>query len=62
MDLVYIKGQVSLYNGFFVIVVAMVLYGLAIVVVQGGVIGATSELPKCYMQANVASTAATGDD
>ena len=34
----------------------MGLYGLAYLLVQGGVIGATGEMPERYMQAVVAST------
>ncbi|XP_059446872.1 equilibrative nucleotide transporter 1-like, partial [Corylus avellana] len=60
MDLVYIKGQVGLYNGFYVTVAVMALCGLADALVQGGVIGAAGELPERYMQAVVAGTAASG--
>lgn len=61
MDLVYIKGRVGLYDGFYVTVGATALCGLADALVQGGVIGAAGELPERYMQAVVAGTAASGD-
>ncbi|XP_041012428.1 equilibrative nucleotide transporter 1 [Juglans microcarpa x Juglans regia] len=60
MDVAYIKGQVGLYDGFYVTVGAVALCGLADALVQGGVIGAAGELPERYMQAVVAGTAASG--
>lgn len=60
MDVVYIKGQVGLYDGFYVTVGAIALCGLGDALVQGGVVGAAGELPERYMQAVVAGTAASG--
>ncbi|XP_047310358.1 equilibrative nucleotide transporter 1 [Impatiens glandulifera] len=60
MDLVYIKGRVGLYDGFYVSVAAIALSGIADALVQSGVIGAAGELPARYMQATVAGTAASG--
>lgn len=60
MDAVYIKGQVGLYNGFYVTVAAVGLSGIADALVQGGLIGAAGELPERYMQAIVAGTAGSG--
>ena len=45
-----------MYDEFYVTVGAMGLYGLAYLLVQGGVIGVASEMPERYMQAVVAST------
>nr|XP_043637100.1 equilibrative nucleotide transporter 1 [Erigeron canadensis] len=60
MDVVYIKGQVGIYGGFYVSVGAVGLAGIADALVQGGVIGAAGEMPERYMQAVVAGTAASG--
>lgn len=60
MDMVYIKGQIGLYDGFYVTVAALGLSGLADALVQGGLIGSAGELPERYMQAVVAGTAASG--
>ncbi|GAV78750.1 Nucleoside_tran domain-containing protein [Cephalotus follicularis] len=59
-DLVYVKGRVGLYDGFYVTVGAVGLSGMADALVQGGLIGAAGELPQRYMQAIVAGTAASG--
>ncbi|XP_076900533.1 equilibrative nucleotide transporter 1-like [Bidens hawaiensis] len=60
MDVVYVKGQVGVYGGFYVTVAAVGLSGVADALVQGGVIGAAGEMPERYMQAVVAGTAASG--
>ncbi|KAF9608801.1 hypothetical protein IFM89_011839 [Coptis chinensis] len=60
MDVVYIKGRVGFYNGYYVSIAAVVLSGIADAFVQGGVIGSAGELPERYMQAVVAGTAASG--
>lgn len=60
LDLVYIKGRVGLYDGFYVTVAAVALAGLADALVQGSLIGAAGELPERYMQAVVAGTAGSG--
>ncbi|KAG6713363.1 hypothetical protein I3842_05G147800 [Carya illinoinensis] len=56
MDIAYIKGQVGLYDGFYVTVGAVALCGLAHALVHGGVVGAAGELPEHYMQAVVAGS------
>lgn len=61
LDLVYIKGRVGLYDGFYVTVAAVALSGLADALVQGSLIGAAGELPERYMQAVVAGTAGSGN-
>lgn len=61
LDLVYIKGRVGLYDGFYVTVAAVALAGLADALVQGSLIGAAGELPERYMQAVVAGTAGSGN-
>ncbi|KAK1415728.1 hypothetical protein QVD17_31513 [Tagetes erecta] len=60
MDVVYVKGEVGVYGGFYVSVCAVALSGVADALVQGGVIGAAGEMPERYMQAVVAGTAASG--
>ena len=60
LDAAYLKGRVGLYDGFYVTVGAVGLSGVADALVQGGVVGAAGELPKRYMQAVVAGTAASG--
>lgn len=60
MDVVYIKGRVGLYDGFYVTVGAIALSGLGDALVQGGIIGSAGEMPERYMQAVVAGTAASG--
>lgn len=60
MDAVYVKGQVGLYDGFWVTVAAVGLAGVGDALVQGGIIGAAGEMPERYMQAVVAGTAASG--
>lgn len=60
MDVVYIKGRVGIYDGFYVTTAAVALSGIADALVQGGIIGAAGELPDRYMQAVVAGTAASG--
>lgn len=60
MDLVYIKGRTGLSSGYYVTVAAVALAGIADALVQSGVIGSAGELPKRYMQATVAGTAASG--
>ncbi|GMI99733.1 equilibrative nucleotide transporter 1 [Hibiscus trionum] len=56
MDVVYIKGRVGLYDGFYVTVGVLALAGAADALVQGGLIGAAGELPERYMQAIVAGS------
>ncbi|KAL7261089.1 hypothetical protein ACSBR1_006688 [Camellia fascicularis] len=60
MDVVYIKGRVGIYDGFYVTTAAVALSGIADALVQGGIIGAAGQLPDRYMQAVVAGTAASG--
>ncbi|XP_059656057.1 equilibrative nucleotide transporter 1-like [Cornus florida] len=60
MDVFYIKGHAGLYDGFYVTVAAVGLSGFADALVQGGIIGSAGELPKRYMQAVIAGTAASG--
>ena len=60
LDVFYLRGRIKLYNGIYVTVGAMGLCSLVDALVQGGVIGATGEMPKRYMQANVAGAAALG--
>ncbi|KAK1281677.1 Equilibrative nucleotide transporter 1 [Acorus calamus] len=60
MDFAYIKGRVGIYEGFYVTFTAVVLSGISDALVQGCIVGATSELPKEYMQATMAGTAASG--
>ncbi|CAM8947232.1 unnamed protein product [Rhodiola kirilowii] len=60
MDVVYIKGQVGLYSGFYVTVGAVALSGVGDALVQGGIVGNAGELPERYMQATIAGTAASG--
>lgn len=60
MDVVYIKGQVGLYSGFYVTIGAVAVSGVADALVQGGIVGNAGELPERYMQATVAGTAASG--
>lgn len=60
MDVVYIKGRVGLYDGFYMTVAAIGLSGVGDALVQGGIIGSAGELPERYMQAVVAGTAASG--
>lgn len=60
MDVVYVKGQVGVYGGFYVSVCAVALASVADALVQGGVIGSAGEMPERYMQAVVAGTAASG--
>lgn len=62
MDVIYIKGRIGLYDGFYVTVAAIALSGLADALVQGGIIGSAGEMPERYMQAVVAGTAASGKD
>ncbi|PIA57739.1 hypothetical protein AQUCO_00600454v1 [Aquilegia coerulea] len=54
MDVVYIKGEIGKYSGYYVTVVAVGLSGVADAFVQGGVVGSAGELPERYMQAVVA--------
>ncbi|TYI77605.1 hypothetical protein E1A91_D06G153000v1 [Gossypium mustelinum] len=56
MDAVYIKGQVGLYDKFYVTVGLLALAGIGDALVQGGLIGAAGELPERYMQAIVAGS------
>lgn len=60
MDAVYIKGEVGVYQGFYVSVVAVAFSGVGDALVQGGVIGSAGEMPERYMQAVFAGTAASG--
>ncbi|KAM7251717.1 hypothetical protein ACFE04_023600 [Oxalis oulophora] len=60
MDLVYVKGRVGLYAGFYVTVGALAVSGVGDALVQGGLIGAAGEMPERYMQAVVAGTAGSG--
>jgi equilibrative nucleoside transporter 1/2/3 len=60
MDAVYVKGTPRLYGAFDITVAATVLCGVADALVHGGVIGFAGELPKRYMQAVLAGTAASG--
>ncbi|KAJ4974904.1 hypothetical protein NE237_008078 [Protea cynaroides] len=60
MDVVYIKGRMGLYSGYYVTVVAVGLSGVADALVQGGITGSAGELSGRYMQAVVAGTAASG--
>ncbi|KAG6654511.1 equilibrative nucleotide transporter 1-like [Carya illinoinensis] len=60
MDVAYIKGQVGLYDSFYVTVGAVALCGLAHALVHGGVVGAAGELPEHYMQAVVAGSSFSG--
>ncbi|TYI38350.1 hypothetical protein ES332_A02G020500v1 [Gossypium tomentosum] len=53
MDAVYIKGQVGLYDKFYVTVGLLALAGIGDALVQGGLIGVAGELPERYMQAIV---------
>ncbi|PPD73004.1 hypothetical protein GOBAR_DD30087 [Gossypium barbadense] len=46
MDAVYIKGQVGLYDKFYVTVGLLALAGIGDALVQGGLIGAAGELPE----------------
>ncbi|XP_016681115.2 uncharacterized protein [Gossypium hirsutum] len=56
MDAVYIKGQVGLYDKFYVTVGLLALAGIGDALVQGGLIGVAGELPERYMQAIVAGS------
>ncbi|XP_040948643.1 uncharacterized protein [Gossypium hirsutum] len=49
MDAVYIKGQVGLYDKFYVTVGLLALAGIGDALVQGGLIGVAGELPERYM-------------
>ncbi|TYJ31532.1 hypothetical protein E1A91_A06G205500v1 [Gossypium mustelinum] len=60
MDAVYIKGQVGLYDKFYVTVGLLALAGIGDALVQGGLIGAAGELPERYMQAIVAGSDGSG--
>ncbi|TYI73968.1 hypothetical protein E1A91_D07G166200v1, partial [Gossypium mustelinum] len=60
MDAVYIKGQVGLYDKFYVTVGLLTLAGIGDALVQGGLIGAAGELPERYMQAIVAGSDGSG--
>ncbi|CAM8879823.1 unnamed protein product [Rhodiola kirilowii] len=60
MDLVYLKGEVGLYSGFYVTAVAVALSGVGDALVQSGIVGNAGELPERYMQATIAGTAASG--
>ena len=60
LDVFYLRGWIGFYDGFYVTIEAMGLRGLADALVQGGVIGAISEMPECYMQAIVAGTTTSG--
>ncbi|KAL5725848.1 Epsin-1 [Ranunculus cassubicifolius] len=60
MDVVYIKGRVGLYNGYYVTIAAVGLAGVADALVQGGVTGSAGELPGRYMQAIYAGGATSG--
>ncbi|TYJ17250.1 hypothetical protein E1A91_A09G039500v1 [Gossypium mustelinum] len=60
MDAVYIKGQVGLYDKFYVTVGLLALTGIDDALVQGGLIGAAGELPERYMQAIVAGSGGSG--
>ncbi|KAL1177538.1 hypothetical protein V6Z11_A03G037500, partial [Gossypium hirsutum] len=61
MDAVYIKGQVGLYDKFYVTVGLLALAGIGDALVQGGLIGVAGELPKRYMQAIVAGSGGSGN-
>ncbi|TYH70207.1 hypothetical protein ES332_D05G104400v1 [Gossypium tomentosum] len=60
MDAVYIKGQVGLYDKFYVTVGLLALAGIGDALVQGGLIGVAGELPERYMQAIVAGSDGSG--
>ncbi|KAK8314246.1 hypothetical protein V6Z12_D01G159300, partial [Gossypium hirsutum] len=60
MDAVYIKGQVGLYDKFYVTVGLLALAGIGDALVQGGLIGVAGELPERYMQAIVAGSGCSG--
>ncbi|TYH04833.1 hypothetical protein ES288_A08G036500v1 [Gossypium darwinii] len=60
MDAVYIKGQVGLYDKFYVTVGLLALAGIGDALVQGGLIGVAGELPERYMQAIVAGSGGSG--
>ncbi|TYG73076.1 hypothetical protein ES288_D04G071300v1 [Gossypium darwinii] len=61
MDAVYIKGQVGLYDKFYVTVGLLALAGIGDALVQGGLIGVAGELPERYMQAIVAGSGGSVD-
>lgn len=60
MDLVYVKGEIGMYSGYYVTIGGVVVSGVADGLVQGGVVGSAGELPQRYMQAVIAGTAASG--
>ncbi|KAG4111979.1 hypothetical protein ERO13_D13G134951v2 [Gossypium hirsutum] len=60
MDAVYIKGQVGLYDKFYVTVGLLALAGIGDALVQGGLIGVAGELPERYMQAIIAGSGGSG--
>ncbi|KAG4161881.1 hypothetical protein ERO13_D01G083700v2, partial [Gossypium hirsutum] len=60
MDAVYIKGQVGLYDKFYVTVGLLALAGIGDALVQGGLIGVAGELSERYMQAIVAGSGGSG--
>ncbi|CAL5349910.1 equilibrative nucleotide transporter 1-like isoform X1 [Camellia sinensis] len=44
MDVVYIKGRIGLYDGFYVTVAAVAISGVGSGLVQGGIVGAAGEV------------------
>jgi solute carrier family 29 (equilibrative nucleoside transporter), member 1/2/3 len=60
LDVVYVKGRVGLYNGFYVTAGAVGISGVANALVQGSILGSAGELPERYTQAVIAGGAASG--
>ena len=48
MDLVYVKGEVGLYNGYYATIGGVVVSGVADGLVQGGVVGSAGESKEKY--------------
>ncbi|KAK1403330.1 Equilibrative nucleotide transporter 1 [Heracleum sosnowskyi] len=60
MDVVYVKGRVGMFGGFYVAVGAVGVCGIGDALVQGSIIGSASELPERYVQAVVVGSGVSG--
>lgn len=60
VDAVYVKGRSGIYGGYNVTVAAVMVGGMADALMRGGIVGSAGDLPRRYMQAFVAGTAASG--
>ncbi|KAK1403331.1 Equilibrative nucleotide transporter 1 [Heracleum sosnowskyi] len=60
MDVVYVKGRVGMFGGFYVAVGAIGVCGIGDALVQASIIGSAGKLPERYVQAVVAGTGFSG--